>query len=262
MKKLLIIIVVLIVGLLVLNKDIIINKYKLYRVSYDNKHTYDTVFNEYINNQYGLTFNKFRIKYLGVGLSSAILSSEKKDNFCMIYDIYPPFMQKEFRVTIGYDTLKILTDNFYEVLSTDPKFQHLYSEWVKKQVGIEDEGVELGFTGNFDKPYIDFDKITSLSKDYREVFENTHNLYAWMCEVKNIKELNENNVLVYAQTIRENYLLKAISKTGMPSSSKYCGRLYLSKTNNAREKGISYIIDFDIIDKNDSISELKYAILR
>lgn len=176
MKKILILIIVIIVGLLLLSKDIIINKYKLYRISYDNKHIYDEVFNEYINKQYGLVFNKFKTKYLGVGISSALLSSEKADNFCIIYDIYPPFMQNNFRITIGYDTLKILSDNFYKTLSTDPKFQHLYSEWVKRQVGIDDENVEIDVKCN----KVFFDKIFK--------YDSNEDIFSKSCgRVKSVK---------------------------------------------------------------------------
>lgn len=213
-------------------------------IEYNYREENKKVAEKWIEDTYGKTVSDvIEIKYIGKdrgwGTSSA-------------FYISAPFTDGTIYVTSNqeHDVIGGLNIN-------GSKFQHLYSEWVKKQVGIEDDNIELKFAGNFDKPYIEFDKITTLSEDYREVFENTHNLYAWLCEVKNIKDLDKNNILNYAQKIREDYLLKAISKTGMPSSSKYGGRIYLSKTNNAREKGNSYKFDFDINDKNDIYSELK-----
>ena len=75
-------------------------------------------------------------------------------------------MDKSFEIWIDKRNNRIFGSDFYEVLATDPKFQHMYSNWVKKQVGIEDENVELEFKGALkssawvgEKPYIDFNKI-------------------------------------------------------------------------------------------------------
>jgi hypothetical protein len=54
------------------------------------------------------------------------------------------FMDRKFSVTMK-DGI-ITRDNFYEVLLYDKKFQHLYSEWVKKQVGIDDENIDIEIT--------------------------------------------------------------------------------------------------------------------
>ena len=150
------------------------------------------------------------------------------------------------------------SDNLSEVLSTDPKFQHLYSEWVKKQVGIEDENVELEFAGNFDKPYIEFDKITNLSDDYREVFENTHNLYAWMCKVKNIEELNNNNKLEIAEMVRINYLQKMMTLTGIAKDKKkyYAGHINLSTGNFDKNNDINFKFRYDARVENCKLEEL------
>ena len=201
----------------------------------DNRKAYE----EYIKSNYGIVSETF----------------ELKSHYNRFWHISAPFMEKEFSIQLVKG--KVAGDTFSTVLSTDPKFQHLYSEWVKKEVGIEDENVELGFAGNFDTPYIEFNKITSLSDDYREVFENTHNLYCWLCEVSNIKDLTDNNKYEIAKLIREKYLLKAINKCKMPSDKKFGGRIYLSNSENAREKGKSYVFDFDINNINDNISEMK-----
>lgn len=48
------------------------------------------------------------------------------------------------------------------------KFQHLYSEWVKKQIGLKDENVEF----KLEYGEIDFSKIKTLNDTFDEVFEN------------------------------------------------------------------------------------------
>ena len=96
------------------------------------------------------------------------------------------------------------------------KFLHLYSEWVKKHVGIEDENVELGFSGNFDTPYIEFNKITSLSDDYREIFENTHNLFLDQIELKNKVDENDDFIDVF-YNVKNNYYYKVVNLLGSPN---------------------------------------------
>ena len=217
-------------------------------------------FDNYIKNTYGVLYDCLEVKKKG-SLTKTRIRGYHGDlgyNWIRAYEISVPFMEKTFEVWIDNRNHTVFGSNFTETLTTDPKFQHLYSEWVKKQVGIDDENVELKFAGNYDPPYIEFNKITSLSEDYREVFENTHNLYCWLCEVKNIKNLTNGNILEISKSIREQYLLKAISKTGIPSGKKFGGRIYLSSSENAREKGISYIFDFDINSINDNISDMKY----
>ena len=215
-------------------------------------------FDNYISKVYGIVKDELVVNKRGSLTDTRMRGYHGDLGYSWIreYEIRAPFMEKSFEVWVDNRTHKIFGDTFSTVLSTDVKFQHLYSEWVKKEVGIEDENVELGFAGNFDTPYIEFNKITSLSDDYREVFENTHNLYCWLCEVSNIKDLTDNNKYEIAKSIREKYLLKAINKCKMPSDKKFGGRIYLSSSENAREKGKSYVFDFDINNINDSISEM------
>ena len=169
-----------------------------------------------------------------------------------------PFLDKSFYITMKDG--KLISDTFYEVLSKDPKFQHLYSDWVKKQVGIDDENVELEFAGNFDIPYIEFDKITSLSDDYREVFENTHNLYAWMCKVKNIKDMNYNNRLEIANYAKYNYLYKMMQLTGIPQDEDkyYAGHIVLSTGNFDKVSDINYEFKYNARLENSELEELSY----
>lgn len=164
-------------------------------------------------------------------------------------------MDKTFNITMQGG--RIVNDNFYEVISNDQKFTHLYSEWVKKQVGIEDSNVEFGFAGNFDNPYIEFDKITSLSDDYREIFENTHNLYVWQCRVVNIKDLNENNKVEIAKMVREKYLSKAMSITGITKdlSKNYRGHIKLSNSNFDSDNNLKYELSYNVKDEKANLQE-------
>ena len=128
------------------------------------------------------------------------------------YILHFPFANDK-TIYVESETQKIFSRDFS--FAIDTKFQHLYSEWVKKQVGIEDENVEFGFAGNYDTPYIEFNKITSLSDDCREVFENTHNLYLDTIIVNN-NEINENNYIEYFNNIKDEIYNKCYRITGKP----------------------------------------------
>ena len=117
---------------------------------------------------------------------------------------------------VSYDKkYDVCSDNFSDIISTDPKFQHLYSEWVKKQIGVDDENVEFGFTGSYETPYVEFDKITTLSEDYSEVFENTHKFYLDTIKEKNSR-INEKNYIDYFYDIKDNIYEKSSYITGKP----------------------------------------------
>lgn len=197
-------------------------------------------YKEYIKKYYGIVSDTFG----------------SKSHYSRFWYVSTPFMEKEFSLQIVKG--KVIGDTFYDTLTTDPKFQHLLSEWVKKQVGIEDDNVEFQFAGNFDNPYIEFDKITSLSEDYREIFVNTHNLYAWLCEVSSIRDLTDENIIEIAKNIRENYLLKAIQITKIPTDKKFGGRIRISSGENTSEKSIVYNVDFDINSLSDNFSDMEY----
>ena len=113
------------------------------------------------------------------------------------------------------------SDSFSQVLSKDQKFQHLYSEWVKKQVGIEDENVEFEFTGTFDTPYIEFDKITTLSEDYSEVFENTHNFKLMYMNIKQYKDFNIKNIINYTKNFLEKNNVNMLNMLSSYGCSEY-----------------------------------------
>ena len=162
-----------------------------------------------INEKYGLVSKKFFV--VGYTNESIVI-----DNILLLLDrtVFPhfnpfyrytvpekmstnivfktSFMDGKFSVTMK-DGI-ITRDNFYEVLCYDNKFQHMYSEWVKKQVGIDDKNVELEFSKSADVR-IDFDKIDQLSKDCKEIFENTHNLYLNNVIINNFNLANVDDIL-------------------------------------------------------------------
>ncbi len=144
--------------------------------------------------------------------------------------------------------------------SKSSKFQHLYSEWIKKQIGVDDENVEFGFTGSYETPYVEFEKITSLSEDYSEVFENTHNFYVWTCEVGKINNLNNDNKVEIAKNIRENYLISAMKLTDMPKDERknFDGCIVLSNKNFDKENDINYFFHYDAKKNNSPLIESSY----
>ena len=109
-------------------------------------------------------------------------------------------MDKTFNITMQGG--RIVNDNFYEVISNDQKFTHLYSEWVKKQVGIEDSNVELKFTEAVkgarqigEKPYIDFNKITNLDRLEDQICECTSGLYVKNVDIYNFPSNDIKDIL-------------------------------------------------------------------
>ena len=152
-------------------------------------------FDEYIKSNYGIVSETF----------------ELKNHYNRFWHISAPFIEKEFSIQLVKG--KVLSDNFYKVLATDPKFQHMYSNWVKKQVGIEDENVELEFKGALkssawvgEKPYIDFNKITSLDNLTEDICKNTHNLYLKTAVIDNFSSSNPDEVLTLVKSYE--HLLK------------------------------------------------------
>ena len=193
-------------------------------------------YNKHIKDHYGIVADTF----------------ELKGHYSRFWYVSTPFMEKEFSIQVVKG--KVLTDTFFSTLTTDVKFQHLYSEWVKKQVGIEDENVELKFAGNYDPPYIEFNKITSLSEDYREVFENTHNLYCNRCYVSNIKDLNETNSRIIANDIREKCLFKVIKITKIPNE-KISGNIHLSTGAFEKNNDKNFKYRFDLHNFSSELIE-------
>ena len=124
------------------------------------------------------------------------------------YVLHFPFANDKV-VYVESETQKIFTRDYD--ISTDVKFQHLYSEWVKKQVGIEDENVELKFAGynDFSEEYnfkINFKNIKLLDKDYDELFKNVKNM-----KLNSICILNNNNLSI------ENQINEVIYKNIIPN---------------------------------------------
>lgn len=212
--------------------------YKEY-VRWVNRSNYRNILDKYIVDNYGEILKEY--------FEVQVINNYSSYN--QLYSVSTPFMKKDFFIEVSYNKRKVISDTFNSVLSTDPKFQHMYSEWVKKQVGIEDENVEFKFTGFFDKPYIEFDKIVSLNSDYEEIFENTHNLFAWLCERTQIKDLSENNKVGKAKHLQE-YLLSAMQFTGISNdtSENFSGCVRLSSGSFNKEKDLNFEFNFDARD--------------
>ena len=225
--------------------ELIINDIKNDIDSAINKDKYNKILNEYIKNKFGDSLSKkFEI------IKNNGRSYKVKFNDIMDETFYIAYNKGEHSCR----------DNFEQVILNDKKFKHLYSNWVKKQVGIDDENVEFEFTGTFDEPYIDFDKITTLSEDCREVFENTHNLYAWLCEVKNISSLTEENKIEKAKFAREKYLLPAMNITGITKDKKkyFGGHIDLSDGSFKKNEDLCFTFVFDARISDSELIEKRY----
>ena len=127
-------------------------------IELQNREENTLVFNEYIKNVYGIVAETFEVEIKSSGFIDTNFS------------IKTNFMDNPFLISVDTNDKTVGYDGFCEKLSTDPKFSHLYSEWVKKQVGIEDENVEF----KLDYGEIDFSNIKTLNETYDELFENCH----------------------------------------------------------------------------------------
>lgn len=204
--------------------------------------------NEYLKENYGdIIYNVVEIK------ENHRYGSE------MVYNIKMPFMDNMFFVFINNG--EITQVNFYDKVFYDPKFQHLYSEWVKKQVGIDDENVELYFnrascgSRNIgDNVYIDFDKITALDNLEEDICKNTHNLYIRSnhyeqgvdVKINNIDNIKE--VLNYADLIEKKIKPRVFIDTNhfMPSENNHLFIYLLSENTNKHLMTIMYDYDENV----------------
>ena len=152
-----------------------------------NKDKYNKILNEYIKKRFGDSLSK----------KFEIIKNNGRSYKVKFNDI----MDETFY--IAYNKGKhSCRDNFEQVISNDKKFQHLYSDWVKKQVGIEDENVELKFKEGMKgarlvgyNPYIEFDKINSLENLNEDICKNTHNLYLSNVSIVNFDSSKPEDVL-------------------------------------------------------------------
>ena len=133
--------------------------YKEY-VRWVNRSNYRNILDKYIVDNYGEILKEY--------FEVQVINNYSSYN--QLYSVSTPFMKKDFFIEVSYNKRKVISDTFNSVLSTDPKFQHMYSEWVKKQVGIEDENVEFKLIYE----NIDFQNVETLDSNYDEMFENCH----------------------------------------------------------------------------------------
>ena len=204
----------------------------------DNNEAYD----KYIESKYGIISKTFEMHNDG-----------------RFYYTSTPFLKNEFVIQLTRG--KVVSDRFYDILLTDSKFQHLYSEWVKKQVEIDDENVELYFnrascgSRNIgDNVYIDFDKITALDNLEEDICKNTHNLYIRSnhyeqgvdVKINNIDNIKE--VLNYADLIEKKIKPRVFIDTNhfMPSENNHLLIYLLSENTNKHLMTIMYDYDENV----------------
>ena len=161
-------------------------------------------FNSFMESSFGMLNNTFEIKAKGTYTKKRIRGyhGDLGYNWIRAYEIRAPFMDRPFEVWVDNRTHKIFGDNFYEVLSKDPKFQHLYSEWVKRQVGIDDENVEL----NIGCEKIFFENIYKYDSN-EDIFVNSSGKISEI-RLKNVKVDNDTNFYDIFLLFEEKYLSK------------------------------------------------------
>ncbi|MDO5569814.1 MAG: hypothetical protein Q4G04_06940 [bacterium] len=146
-----------------------------------------------------------------------------------------PFMDKPFEIELQNG--EITRDTFDKVFFEDPKkeFNHLYSDWLKKQIGFDDKNVE--FKMWFGK--IDFENINNIEDDGDEYIFNLFKESSRIKSVyiKNIKDLDD-TILKEKNEYINNELMKKID-TILVNNYKEEG-YYLAFTNynfNLYEEG-------------------------
>ena len=246
-EKNIFIIILAIIGIMLLKEFLIIVinstydghiKYFIFTENKKEQKTNEEILNEYIKNAYKEVSYKLEIEYVGNAATANIMGYHGDYWYPWVraYKIKCPFMEKSFEVWIDNTNHEIFGTNFYEVLSYDIKFQHMYSKWVKKQVGIDDENVELYFnrascgSRNIgENIYIDFRNVISLDNLEEQICENTHNLYIRSNHheqgadviINNIDNIKE--VLNYADLIEEKIRSRIFidTKHFMPSENNH-----------------------------------------
>ena len=206
---------------------------------------------------FGIVNDKLKQRFIGVYTSTEIrgVYGDNYRTWIRAYELRAPFMERSFEVWVDNRTHKIFGDNFYEVLIWDNKFQHLYSEWVKRQVGIDDEDVELEFDEAKqdaslvgDRPYIDFDKIISLDNLEEQICENTHNLYLRSIDKKIVNIETKDNWLQISKMIKDEYIKKANDiNLSLIWDNKVAVKLYFYDVDLANDNRYNHIG----LNKND-----------
>jgi hypothetical protein len=196
------------------------------------------VLNKYLKQEYYLLYNEMKVNYVGNNAHADIrgIHGDRHRWWISAYEIETPFMDRTFEIWVDKNNYKIFGSDFYEQLSYDEKFQHHYSNWLKKQIGLDDENVELYFnrascgSRNIgENIYIDFRNVISLDNLEEQICENTHNLYIRSNHheqgadviINNIDNIKE--VLNYADLIEEKIRSRIFidTKHFMPSENNH-----------------------------------------
>ena len=192
-------------------------------------------------------YNKYLDEYIKERFGNAVVEKLKiVNNDSYRYTIkFDSIMDSKFTVYTNTKTGKC-GDTLNAVISTDKKFLHLYSEWVKKQVGIEDENVELEFYSN--NPIIQFKNINKLDIDYNEIFRETSGFYLSGIKIKNIALLSFSNSKSIAENINIKLANKIIEVIGTPPF-RFDYRIALSNGMfNKNDLEIYYRCNYDDIN--------------
>ena len=140
------------------------------------------------------------------------------------------------------------------------KFQHLYSEWIKKQVGIDDENVELEFDRAMASSarvigspiYIDFKEIVSCDNLEDAICKNTHNIYIRSntygdpgAVIKMSKNTDLQEMLNYADDIEEKIRPKVFINNSDNRMSREENKLFIQIKDNDKKMILSILYNYD-----------------
>ena len=144
-----------------------------------NKSKYNKLIDDYIKKRFGKTVSK----------NLKIINNDGYRYKVMLNDIMDKVFYVKYEKNSG-----ICFDNFNETAFRDEKFQHLYSNWVKKQVGIDDENIDIEVSCN----EIRFDEIEKYETE-EDIFQYTSGS---IDEIR-IKTEKSNEIGAYDEKFRE-----------------------------------------------------------
>lgn len=173
-----------------------------------NKSKYDKILDDYLIDRFGDAIAK--------KMSTGTGSWRNFEEYTYLIK-FDTLLNNGFNVRINKKN-GVASDNIDDVLAKDDKFQHLYCEWVKKQIGCKDDNVELEFDLARDKHNsvhkrisIDFKSIVDVSNIEEEICRNTKNYMLYSIDKKKLDKNNKSNFLDEAKKIKENFYNDIIS---------------------------------------------------
>ena len=154
------------------------------------------VLNKYLKQEYHLLYNEMKVDYLGNHAHANIqgIHGDRHRWWISAYEIKTPFMDRTFEIWVDKNNYKIFGSDFYEQLSYDEKFHHLYSNWIKKQIELDDENIDIEVSCN----EIRFDEIEKYETE-EDIFQYTSGS---IDEIR-IKTEKSNEIGAYDEKFRE-----------------------------------------------------------